>query len=322
MASTVSVRDGRQQYQGLQKCRDRPGKRRRLESEERREDRRSILDGKGEDAGNRGVQRHPDAAALVPILVEAVALRALDDHYDVDRETGGKRGEVGGRVRRIPDGGVEQPIDADEIQRCRRREHDHWRGREERDGVQPAMLAQARRGGGEVENGKRDDREGQRSGEPRKNRHQAVESWRQHPFDPEQRAASANRAEREGNDRQLGGEIAAAQEEQRERGQREDHDLDEHSRPAAGRRPCLARPVVLAPRGHRLASHVHRNRRAKVRWSRDDRLNRRRAGRMALHEPDLDHRVHHRQQQDGGGDPELRGKTVEGDAIARIHGWD
>ena len=161
----------------------------------------------------------------------------LGDDGDVNREAGGERREVGARVRGIPDGGVEQPIHADEIERRRRREQDHRRRRGEGNGVQPAVLAQQRRWCREIEDGEGNDGKCQRSRQPGENRQRTIEPRRQHSFDAEQRPAAADRTQRERDHRELRGQIAAAQQEQHEPGDREDDDLHDHARTTARRRP-------------------------------------------------------------------------------------
>ena len=143
-ADGVGQPERRQQHQQLQERGHRPGVGGHRRPHQHRDDRHAVLQRVRDDAGHRRVDGHPDAAPLVGVVIELVAIDAFAQREHVDAEGERERPVVDPRVGGVPQRDVAHRFDADEIERGRRREHQHRRRRHERHGLEPPVTFEQR----------------------------------------------------------------------------------------------------------------------------------------------------------------------------------
>ena len=226
-ADRVDQPERRQQHEPLEEDVDRSRHARRGRAGQHRDDRHTVLDRVGDHAGHSGVDGHADAAALAGVVIEAVAIHALRDHREVDAERGGKRGGIDRRMRRVPDRAVTGGIDAGEVESGHEARSEHRSRGCERHRLQPRTADDQRRPGREVQDGERDGRERQGTGDPREHREHMPE--RQAAFGPEERPAAGHGAESEGGGTESRCSIVAPQEEQHQGSTEKDDELYNHA---------------------------------------------------------------------------------------------
>ena len=209
----------------------------RLEIEERGDDGDAVAERIGQDAGHGGVERHPDPAALVGVVVEAVSIRAFEHREHVDRQRNGESAVVDARMRGVPYREATGAVQAGKKERSAQCRNDERQRRNDWNRVQPRHAIEQSRSRREVEDRQGDGRKGERACDPREDG-QYPGAKRQDAFLAEQRTAAADAAERQRQHAQTRGQVVAAHQQQDECRAGKDRHLHDHPemppRPAVG----------------------------------------------------------------------------------------
>ena len=255
-ADGVNQPECRQQDQTVEDDPQRPGVIRRIHLEELRDNRDAVADRVGEDARDRGVERHADAAPLISIVVEAVAVGAFGNGNEIDSECDGERREVDARVGGVPHCQRVRRLDSRQIQAGHERRTEERHGGQERHGMQPGVSVEQAGPSGEVEDCQGNRRKRERARDPRKDGEHLLHDGNLRLL-AKQRAAAAHGTEGERQDTEPSGEVVAPHQQEQQRRPGEDHRLHDHAEvascPSVGVRFPHCRSVQRREEGRALA---------------------------------------------------------------------